>query len=114
MRHAIILHLRRFVGLRLHLSAICVACLCVLLITGAAALGQSGRKQKKPDTQPPVQGVNQPEARVTPEPAAAPEKPQEKVKGPTILVATEMPDMNISLYFADIAREGCIRELREA
>lgn len=113
MRHAIILRLRRFTGLRLHLSAVCIACLCLLLITGAAALGQSGRKQKKPDTQPPVQGVNQPEARVTPESAATPEKPKEREKGPVILVATEMPDMSISLYFADIAREGCIRELRE-
>lgn len=113
MRHAITLRLRRLIGLRLHLSAVCVACLCLLLMTGAAALGQSGRKQKKPDTQPPVQGVNQPEARVTPEPTTTPEKPPEKAKGPVILVETAMPDMRIALYYADIAREGCIHELRQ-
>jgi len=113
MRHAITLRLRRLIGLRLDLSAVCIACLCLLLITGAAALGQSGRKQKKPDPQPPVQGINQPEARVAPEPTVAAEKPAEKAKGPAILVATEMPDMNISLGYADMAREGCLRELRE-
>jgi hypothetical protein len=111
MRHAITLRLRRMVNLPL-LRALCVTALCLLIIA-SAALGQSGRKQKKPDQQPPVQGINQPEARVTPEPPAAPEKPKEKEKGPVIMVGTELPDMNISSFYTDIARQACAREMRQ-
>ena len=110
MRHTITFYLRRCAGLRVYLKPFCVACLCLLFLTGAAVLGQSGRKQKQVEKQPPVQGINQPEARVTPEPTETPEKPKEK--GPIILVMTEMPDMNIPLYYVDIARQSCLQELR--
>jgi hypothetical protein len=82
-------------------------------MTGAA-LAQSGRKQKKADPQPPVQGINQPEARVTPEAAAPLDQPNEKEKGPAFLIMTELPDMSISSVYTDIVREGCVREMREA
>jgi hypothetical protein len=84
-----------------------------LSILGAVVLGQSGRKQKKADPQPPVQGVNQPEARVQPEPEIKPEKPKDKEPRRSIMVASSMPDMMLPLYYADIARQGCISEFRE-
>lgn len=81
-------------------------------LLGASALAQSGRKQKKAENQPPPQGVNQPETRTVAEPEVTPDKPKEKVKGPAILVSTAMTDLEIPMYFADAAREGCFNELR--
>ncbi len=83
-----------------------------LLMMSALAVGQSGRKQKKAETQPPVQGVNQPEARTVPEPEIAPEKPKEKDPGKAILVSSNMPDLEIPMFYADTARQGCVSELR--
>jgi len=84
---------------------------CVLLL-GALALAQSGRKQKKAENQPPPQGVNQPETRTVAEPEIAPEKPKEKEKGPAIMVSTALTDIEIPGFYADVAREGCFNELR--
>lgn len=84
---------------------------CVLML-GALAFAQSGRKQKKAEVQPPVQGVNQPETRTVAEPEVAPEKPKEKEKGPAILVSTAMTDLEIPGFYADVAREGCLNEFR--
>jgi hypothetical protein len=89
--------------------AIVLACGFLL---GASALAQSGRKQKKAENQPPPQGVNQPETRTVAEPEVTPDKPKEKVKGPAILVSTAMTDIEIPMYYADTAREGCFNELR--
>jgi len=87
---------------------------CSLMLAIAPALGQSGRKQKKPTPEPPVQGVNQPQTSTEKtEPASETPAEKPKEKGPAILVATEMADMAISSIFPDIAREGCMRELRE-
>lgn len=83
---------------------------CVLMAVAAA--GQSGRKQKKAETQPPVQGVNQPEARTVPEPEIAPEKPKDKDSGKMILVSSNMPDLEIPMFYADTARQGCVSEFR--
>lgn len=91
---------------------IVLACGLVGLLLGASALAQSGRKQKKAEVQPPPQGVNQPEARTVPEPEIAAEKPKEKEKGPAILVSSSMTDIEIPNYYADVAREGCVNELR--
>src|SRR4029453_4978316 len=88
--------------------------ICLVVLGAGGALGQSGRKQKKGPTQPPVQGVNQPDARVEPEPTVTPEKPKEKEPGRVIMVATEMPDIGISNYHPDMARQGCLNELRAA
>lgn len=87
--------------------------LLALCLVDPAGMAQSGRKQKKADPQPPVQGVNQPEARTQPEPVIEPETAKEKEKGPGIMIMTGMPDTMIPLYFADIARQGCISELRD-
>ncbi|MFN7828632.1 MAG: hypothetical protein ACK5RR_11750, partial [Acidobacteriota bacterium] len=46
--------------------------------------GQSGRRQKRAESQPPVQGVNQPEARTQPEPTITPEEERPKEQGPGI------------------------------
>jgi hypothetical protein len=99
--------------MRHKISRIIALSLCLLLLD-AAALGQSGRKQKKVDPQPPVQGVNQPEARTVPEPEVEQEKPKEKDPGRAIMVSTDMPDINIPMYYADAARRGCIQEFRSA
>ena len=95
----------------LRLIAVFFAVFC-LLIPCTQALGQSGRKQKRTESQPPVQGVNQPDARVAPEPDAAPEKPKEAE--PAVLVASDMGDFNMPSYLVDIARQGCVVEMREA
>jgi hypothetical protein len=113
MRHLVTLRRFRLPELSARVKLVGVLCACLLLFASASAFGQSGRKQKKTDPQPPVQGINQPEKAVAPAPEteAQPEKPKEDA--PVILVATDLPDMSISLVFADIAREGCLRELRQ-
>ncbi|HMV47467.1 MAG TPA: hypothetical protein PLD20_33990 [Blastocatellia bacterium] len=93
----------------LRILAIVLACGLVL---AASALAQSGRKQKKAETQPPPQGVNQPETRTVAEPEIAPEKPKEKEKGPAVMVSTSMPDLEIPSFYADTAREACANEFR--
>jgi hypothetical protein len=90
--------------------------LIILLIGavgGVQASGQSGRKQKKGSSEPPVQGVNQPDSRVTPEPEAAPEQHKDKPKGTSIMVSTDLPGFDVPLYYPDIARQGCLNELRQ-
>ena len=89
-----------------------VVCLSLVMLAGLAS-AQSGRKQKKPEPQPPIQGVNQPDARVAPEPEAE-EAPKPKDSRPGVLIISEMTDLSIPMYLADIAREACIAELREA
>jgi hypothetical protein len=83
--------------------------MCGLILAGAPAFGQSGRKQKKSTPEPPVQGVSQPQTteKAEPEPAA-----KSKEKGTAILVATAMPEIGISVTMTHIAREACISELR--
>lgn len=89
------------------------AVLFCLLMLATLASAQSGRKQKKAEPQPPVQGVNQPEARTVPEPEVEPEKPKEKDLGRSVIVSTAMADIGISSYYPDASRRGCIQELRE-
>ncbi|MBL8167850.1 MAG: hypothetical protein JNJ50_06840 [Acidobacteria bacterium] len=99
--------------MRRFLPSFSVALVCVFLLS-FAVLGQSGRKQKKAEVQPPVQGVNQPEARTVAEPEAEPEKPKEQPKEKrSILVGSFLADLELPMYFADTAREGCMRELRD-
>src|SRR5215470_10034402 len=91
-----------------------LAALFCLLALGVIAAGQSGRKQKKAEPQPPVQGVNQPDARTVPEPEVAPDKPKEKEPGRSVLVSTAMPDIGISSFYPDASRRGCIDQLRSS
>jgi hypothetical protein len=84
----------------------------ILLLPGAVAIAQSGRKAKKADPQPPVQGVNQPEARTVPEPEAPPEKP--KVAGPGVVIASDVVDLDTPIFFVSIARQACAAEMRDA
>ena len=88
-----------------------VVSLCLLISAGVAS-AQSGRKQKKVEQQPPVQGVNQPDARTQPEPEVTPEKQKSTEPRRSIMVASGMPDMSIPLYIADLARQGFIAEVR--
>ena len=76
------------------------------------SLGQSGRRQKKAEAQPPVQGINQPEARTQPEPTILPDEERRKEQGPGILVMSGLPDAMVPIFFSDIVRQGCISELR--
>jgi hypothetical protein len=99
--------------MRRNLTLVLAALFSILLLT-AIATGQSGRKQKKAPPQPPVQGVNQPEARTVPEPEVSPDKPKEKDPGRSVMVSTSMADFGISSFYPDAARRGCIDEMRQA
>lgn len=84
------------------------------LIIAINVSAQSGRKQKKTETQPPPQGVNQPETRVIPEPTGVSEnQPKSKDKQISVLVASDLVDAFSSGYYIDNARQGCIAELRD-
>ena len=99
--------------MRLNPKSLFVMLGCLLLL-GAVAAGQSGRKQKKADPQPVVQGVNNPETRTVPVPEVVAEKPKEveKDKGKAIMVSTALTDMQIPMFYADVARDGCLSELK--
>ncbi len=97
--------------MRIHAKSLVVLFGCLLAL-GAVAAGQSGRKQKKADPQPVVQGVNNPDARTVPEPEVVPEKPKEVEKGKAVMVSSAMTDIEIPGFYADTAREACLNELR--
>lgn len=99
--------------MRRNLSLLFALLLCTFLVISIA--GQSGRKQKKAESQPPVQGVNRPELRTQPEPEVEAEekKEEKKEKGPAVLVMSDMGDMNIPMYYTDTARQACVAELHE-
>jgi hypothetical protein len=94
-----------------------VSSFCLVLFAALASsnLAQSGRKQKKADPLPPVQGVNQPELRTQPEPEVEVEKDEKKKEGPrrALMVMTDMPDIGISNFYPDMARRGCLDEVRD-
>src|SRR5215510_8214905 len=111
--------LKNLVGetsMRRNLKPVFAALICLFALAAFATLtsGQSGRKQKKAEPQPPIQGVNQPEARTVPEPEVSPDKPKEKDPGRSVMVSTAMPDIGISSFYPDTARRGCIDEFRRA
>ena len=99
-----------------NLKPVFAALICLFALAAFATLtsGQSGRKQKKSEPQPPIQGVNQPESRTVPEPEVSPDKPKEKDPGRSVLVSTAMADFGISSFYPDAARRGCIEEFRDA
>jgi hypothetical protein len=103
--------------MRRNLNPLFAASICLLALAAFAisTSGQSGRKQKKSEPQPPVQGVNQPDARTVPEPEVSPdESKKSKELKRAIMVWTEMPDIGISSYYPDVARQGCAEEFRRA
>ncbi|HEU0174432.1 MAG TPA: hypothetical protein VFV58_09225 [Blastocatellia bacterium] len=102
--------------MRRNLKPVFAASICLLALTAFAisTSGQSGRKQKKADPQPPVQGVNQPEARTVPEPEVSPDENKKKEPQRTVMVSTAMTDIGISSFYPDTARRGCIEEFRRA
>ena len=89
-----------------------VVLITLMLLSAVTTFGQSGRKSKKADTQPPVQGINQPDTRVVPEPEAQAAKPKEKPLA--ILVASDVTDFMGTSFYADIARQACVAEMRES
>ncbi|MBI1759891.1 MAG: hypothetical protein HYR56_00505 [Acidobacteria bacterium] len=100
--------------MRRHLQFVFAACFCLLLLVGTAS-AQSGRKQKKADPLPPVQGVNQPETRTVAESTVAPEdgdKPKAEELKTRIQVMSDMGDIGIPSYFSDTARAACAHELK--
>jgi hypothetical protein len=102
--------------MRRNLKTVFAASICLLALAAFAisTSGQSGRRQKKSAPQPPVQGVNQPEARTVPEPEVSPDESKKKGPKRAIMVWTEMPDIGVSSYYPDIARRGCMEEFRRA
>jgi hypothetical protein len=102
--------------MRRNLKPLFAALICLLTLAAFATLtsAQSGRKQKKAPPQPPVQGVNQPEARTVPEPEVSPDKSKEKDPGRSVMVSTAMADIGISSFYPDAARRGCVEEFRGA
>jgi hypothetical protein len=100
--------------MRRYLHFLLAACFCWLLL-GNSAAAQSGRKQKKADPMPPVQGVNQPEARTQQEATVSPEdseKPKAEELKTRFQVMSEMGDMGIPTYFNDTVRAACVHELK--
>src|SRR5262245_21385588 len=111
--------LKNLVGetsMRRNLKPVFAALICLFTLAAFATLtsGQSGRKQKKSEPQPPIQCVNQPESRTVPEPEVSPDKPKEKDPGRSVLVSTAMADFGISSFYPDAARRGCIEEFHDA
>ena len=102
--------------MRHNLKPVFAALICLFTLAAFVTLtsGQSGRKQKKAEPQPPIQGVNQPESRTAPEPEVSPDKPKEKDPGRAVLVSTAMADIGISSFYPDTARRGCAEEIRSA
>jgi len=102
--------------MRRNLKPVFAALICLFTLAAFVTLtsGQSGRKQKKAEPQPPIQGVNQPESRTAPEPEVSPDKPKEKDPGRAVLVSTAMADIGISSFYPDAARRGCIEEFHDA
>lgn len=100
--------------MRRNLKPVFIMSICLIAIAAFAisTSGQSGRKQKKAPPQPPVQGVNQPEARTAPEPEVSPDKPKEKEQQRAVMVSTAMADIGISSYYPDTSRRGCMEEFR--
>lgn len=101
------------------LKLISFLALCLLIVAGSAALAQSGRKQKKTTPEPPPQGVKMPEEKSDPKGHSDSDAPQpedkQKEKAPALhfLVGTSMQEnFNVPMMYTDIAREGCLRELR--
>lgn len=82
-----------------------------------AAFAQSGRKQKKAQELPPVQGVplpsKTPEAPPPDVPEPEPDKDKEKGKASAkgIILGTDWADMNASMGVADFVRRACRSEL---
>ncbi|MFN0087512.1 MAG: hypothetical protein ACKVX9_19135 [Blastocatellia bacterium] len=99
--------------MRRNLSLLFASLLCAFLVISIGA--QSGRKQKKAETQPPVQGVNRPELRTQPEPEVEAEekKEEKKEKGPAIMIMSDMGDMNIPMFYTDTARQACLAEFHD-
>lgn len=86
--------------------------LALVVLLPPVSVAQSGRRQKRAETQPPVQGINQPEARTRPEEVSPSEEERPKEQGPGIVIMTGMPDAMVPIFFADIVRQGCISEMR--
>lgn len=95
--------------------------LCLLVAVGSVSLAQSGRKQKKTTPEPPPQGVKIPDDKAADAPKghsdsdAPSDEEKQKAKAPTLhlLVGMAMQDnFNVPMMYNDIAREGCLRELR--
>jgi hypothetical protein len=87
---------------------------CLLLLVGAVALGQSGRKQKKADPLPPVQGVPSSATKdeKTPEPEPQPE-PEKKVEiKRRVVVVSDTASFDVSMISMNVARQACVDELR--
>ncbi len=114
MHHLIVPRFPHSSGLSRSFRCLFIWVVCLLVLTAMPAPGQSGRRQKRSEPLPPVQGVSQtqPAEKAASEPEAAAERPKEN--GPIIMVATEMGDLNIPMLYTDIARRGCMQELRLA
>lgn len=90
-----------------------VVCGCLLLVAGAVVLGQSGRKQKKSEPLPPVQGVPESKTKDAPpetEPEAPPEKKPELKQ--RVVIASDTGSFDVSIISMNVARQACVDELR--
>jgi hypothetical protein len=87
--------------------------LCLLLAVVSVALGQSGRKQKKSDPLPPVQGVPESktkEAAPEPDPEPAPDKKPELKQ--RLVIASDGGGFDVSMISINVARQACVDEMR--
>ena len=86
---------------------------CFVLFSTVAALGQSGRRQKRVETEPPIQGVNRPETRTQPEADREVEEETPRQKGPGLLLMSGTAEVMIPLFLVDAVTQGCQEELRD-
>lgn len=94
------------------------ALLCALSCATSVA-AQSGRKQKRAEPTPPVQGVNQPETRTTQSETVAvdesgPNKDKDNGKPKTsVIVMSNLTEIGIPMFYSDTARAACAQEIQK-
>lgn len=87
---------------------------CLLLLVAAVALGQSGRKQKKADPLPPVQGLPSSATKddKTPEPDPQPEPEKKAEIRQRVVIVSDTASFDVSMISMNVARQACVDELR--
>lgn len=91
-----------------------IACCLLMLAVAAVAFGQSGRKQKKSDPLPPVQGVPESKTKEAPPEPAVPEETEKKPAQIKLrlVIGSDSGGFDTSMYSMNVARQACVDELR--
>ncbi len=85
----------------------------MVILIPITVFGQSGRRQKRAEAEPPVQGVNRPETRTQPEPDPEFEEKVPQKKGPGLLLMSGTAEVMIPLFMVDAVTQACQEEFRD-